>query len=378
MKMMNVKLRDVNWVPAIFLVTTPFIAVGLLIYFILTQEFHLSYLGLFAFFYITSILSISAGYHRLFAHRAYEVPNWLKFLYLFFGSAAFQNSAFIWAVDHRHHHRYVDTDQDPYSIKKGFWFAHFGWMLKKGQPRDDSAFSKDLLRDPLVMFQHKYYILIATFTCFVMPTFAGWLCGSAFAGLLFGGVLRLVFAHHFTFFINSACHWWGHQPFSDEHSARDSFILALFTFGEGYHNFHHEFQADYRNGVNWYDYDPSKWMISSLNAVGIVSKLKMASPPAIMKARVSMESKRLSKPHSVPHIAESLENLHQRLTKALERWETLRLEYINFKKEKTVAMKQRLNQLKIEITLAKQEFRIAYHAWKSYHSLVQSSSRSRY
>ena len=137
-----------------------------------------------------------------------------------------------------------------------------GWMLEDQQyPPNPEAYVRDLQRDPIVAFQHKYYGSIAIFMCFFLPMGLGWLFGSALGGLAVVGVLRLVLVHHATFFINSLCHTWGARTFTDQHTAKDSAIVALFTFGEGYHNFHHTFANDYRNAVRWYHWDPTKWLI---------------------------------------------------------------------------------------------------------------------
>ena len=147
------------------------------------------------------------------------------------------------------HHRFVDTDLDPYSIKKGFWFAHMGWMLSSTNvPVKMEAYGRDLAKDPVVVFQDKHYVLIASLMCFGLPTLLGYFMGSALGGLAIAGVLRVVVVHHATFFINSWCHYFGKQNFTDKNSARDSFLMAVATFGEGYHNFHHIFANDYRNG----------------------------------------------------------------------------------------------------------------------------------
>src|SRR5882757_2331953 len=119
-------------------------------------------------------------------------------------------------------------------------------------PKGAEAFSRDLQKDPIVAFQHKYYMPIAIGMCFFLPMGLGALMGSALGGLAVAGFLRLVLVHHFTFFINSWCHMFGRKPYTSEHTAKDSFLMALFTFGEGYHNYHHTFANDYRNGIRWY------------------------------------------------------------------------------------------------------------------------------
>ena len=207
--------------------------------------------------------AITAGYHRLWAHKAYKAHWTVRLWFALWGAMAIQNSILHWASGHRRHHRHVDDyNLDPYSASRGFWFSHIGWMLRKYDPcAGDFSNIKDLQKDPIVQWQHNYYIPIVLIMNFGVPLLIGLASGHIMASLLLSGVLRLVLCHHCTFFINSLAHIWGRQPFSDSNSARDNSVLALLTWGEGYHNFHHIFQSDYRNGIRWWQFDPTKWMI---------------------------------------------------------------------------------------------------------------------
>ena len=174
---------------------------------------------------------------------------------LIFGACAFENSCLDWASDHRRHHKHVDHDEDPYDISKGFLWAHIGWLMFKLNPEPPMDNVNDLRKDKLVMWQHKYCPLdrpcrrISSCRARSLgSSLNGW-SDAALGGFLIAGVARIVVAQHCTFFINSLCHTIGRQPYSSSHSARDSAIMAFLTFGEGYHNYHHEFQHDYRNGV---------------------------------------------------------------------------------------------------------------------------------
>ncbi|HVQ24839.1 MAG TPA: acyl-CoA desaturase, partial [Planctomycetota bacterium] len=109
--------------------------------------------------------------------------------------------------------------------------------------------------------------------------------GNPWGFLLWGGLIRVVLGHHTTFLVNSLAHTLGHRPYEPAFSARDSFVTALLTFGEGYHNFHHRFQADYRNGMRWYHFDPTKWFVWSLARVGVTRDLSRTPPAAIERAR---------------------------------------------------------------------------------------------
>ena len=209
-------------------------------------------------------MSITAGYHRLWSHRAYETNIIIRFIFAVGGAFAIQNSALHWCSDHRVHHRHVDdNDIDPYSAKKGFWYSHIGWMLREYQAHryHDYKNVKDLQRDPIVRWQHKYYLALVLITNFGFPLLTGIITGSIIGSFLLIGFVRLVVSHHVTFFINSLAHLWGTQPYSNKNTARDNPLVALLTYGEGYHNFHHAFEFDYRNAIKWWQFDPTKWLI---------------------------------------------------------------------------------------------------------------------
>lgn len=230
-------------------------------------------------------LSITAGYHRLLSHRAYAASPLLRALYLAFGAASVQNSALRWSADHRAHHANVDQEDDPYNIKRGFWWAHIGWVVFNVPRARNMALVRDLEKDPLVRFQHRYYVPLAVLFGAVLPLVIGAAWGDPIGAMLVAGWLRLVVQWHATFSVNSLAHWVGRQPYSKRHSARDSFFVALVTFGEGYHNFHHQFQIDYRNGVRWYHFDPTKWWVWTAAKVGLAGGLRRVPKERIDAAR---------------------------------------------------------------------------------------------
>ena len=200
-------------------------------------------------------LSITAGYHRLWSHKTYDAHWSLRLLFALGGAFALQNSALHWSSDHRVHHKHVDNnDKDPYSAKRGFWFSHIGWMLRHYNPATYSDYGncRDLQKDKIVMWQHKHYLLLAILMNIGVPLLLGVIYQDIWGMLLMVCVVRLVLSHHSTFFINSLAHIWGSQPYTDKNTARDNAVLAVFTFGEGYHNYHHIFENDYRNGIHWW------------------------------------------------------------------------------------------------------------------------------
>jgi stearoyl-CoA desaturase (Delta-9 desaturase) len=258
-------------------------------------------------------LSVTAGYHRLFSHKTYQAAWPVRLFFLVFGAGALENSVLSWSADHRVHHAHVDEERDPYNITKGFWWAHIGWIFFEAEPIPLSVV-RDLQEDPLVVWQHRWYKLIGLSVAFGIPLAVGLATGNVLGCLLIGGVLRVVVSHHGTFFINSLCHMVGRRPYSTEHSARDSAIMAVLAFGEGYHNYHHSFPFDYRNGVKAWQFDPAKWMIWVLERVGLARDLRRAPEAAVLKAKVEVQFERAKeRARSMAHDlrAQAEERLHE-------------------------------------------------------------------
>lgn len=302
---------SINWVNSLFLIFTPILAIALTLIHVFYEGMNWWLIIPFVILYFLTGLSITAGYHRLLSHKAYQAHPVVKLFYLVFGAGAFENSALNWCHDHRIHHRHCDSDKDPYNIERGFWYAHMGWIMLDEKKTKPLPYPKDLLNDPYVMFQHHFYLPLALLTGLLLPLLLGFIMGSPIGGLAIAGFARIVFVHHMTFFINSLCHIVGTQPYTDKNSAKDSPIMALFSYGEGYHNFHHLFQNDYRNGIRWYHFDPTKWLIATLAKLKLASRLKKTPAEDILRARMYMIYKKQI--HNRP-ISEKL----QVITKAID------------------------------------------------------------
>ena len=230
---------------------------------------------MFGVLYMASGLGITVGYHRLISHRSFDCPAWVKACLLVIGGWALENSALRWCADHIRHHARCDQEQDPYNATKGFWHSYCGWIFQNSPHRDEIYESK-LRKDPIIMWQHRYYALIVL-SGLGLPFVVGYFNGGWMGGLscfLLAGVARVFFVLNSTFCINSICHIWGAQPHGTEDSSRDSWWISLVTFGEGYHNYHHTHLRDYRNGPKWYNIDPSKWLIFTLSKFGLAYNLQ--------------------------------------------------------------------------------------------------------
>ena len=334
---------------------------------------------LFPLLVIANGMSITGGYHRLWAHGAYEAHGILRAVYLFFGTMALQNSAWAWCSGHRRHHFNVDdNDKDPYSAKRGFWFSHIGWMLRD-YPSGATDFSNipDLMRDPLLAFQHRYYAVLAIGINFGLPLLIGWALGDVWGALLLLGVARLFVSHHVTFFVNSLAHIWGKQPYTDDNTARDNPVVALVTHGEGYHNFHHIFAHDYRNGVRWWQWDPTKWLIASCAWVGLTRRLKRTPAFQIQRALLAMQLKRaqqllanLPDAHRPPTHIETLRNKiaqeYDALAAAVADWTRVKEQWLEEKKRAVIEhweharFQTRLREIEGRLKLQRRRVRVLH------------------
>jgi len=288
-------------------------------------------------------MAVTAGYHRLWAHRTYEAHWSVRLLYLVFGTMALQNSAFEWCAGHRTHHLHVDdVDRDPYSARRGFWFSHIGWMLRAyPSGRNDFANIPDLKKDRMLAFQHRYYVPLAIAANVGLPVAAGLVFGDVWGMLILAGVLRLVWSHHVTFFINSLAHMWGSRPYTEDNSARDNPLIAVVTYGEGYHNFHHIFAHDYRNGVRWWQWDPTKWLIAGLERVGLARRLKRTPVFQIQRALLAMQFTRAEAqlarlpggvPSQVEQLRARLAHEYESFLAAIADWARVKEQWLEDKK----------------------------------------------
>jgi stearoyl-CoA desaturase (delta-9 desaturase) len=268
-----------------FLLLTPILGVvGTAIY-TYVHGFELWMLLLALAMYGAVGMSICAGYHRFFSHKSYEASRPLQVFYALFGAMAAQNSILWWSSSHRVHHQFVDREWDPYNIKRGFWWAHIVWIFYRHPAPDAEGNAPDLLSNPVVRWQNRWYHAILIAGGFGLPALIGLMFGDVISGLLWGGFLRLAVIHHTTFFVNSLAHCVGKPTYNAAISACDNWAVALVTLGEGYHSFHHRFPADFRNGIRWYQWDPAKWFIATMRTVGLASRLRSTPRRQIEEAR---------------------------------------------------------------------------------------------
>ena len=364
--------KSINIINSSFLVGMPLLALISVTFYSL--QYGISWVEpvIFAAFYLACGLSITAGYHRLFSHRTHKAAWPMRLFYALFGAAAFQNSAIKWCSDHRRHHLKTDQEEDPYTVKNGFMWAHMGWvMVDQGEEIVEHV--DDLKKDRILAWQDRNIFLIGFLVGIVLPGVVGLLAIGGIhgflGGLIYGGFLRVVIVHHATFLINSAAHTWGTQPYSTANTSRDSPILSFLTFGEGYHNFHHTFQADYRNGHKWYHWDPSKWWIKAASWFGMTKDLHRIPKKSIETQRMKTAFENNANPSEVSNemqlkLKQCLQQMRKGFTDLMKRRDDYKTAKLERKSKSKQAWKltrgehkARIKQCKVRIAQARLEFK---------------------
>jgi stearoyl-CoA desaturase (delta-9 desaturase) len=271
--MNKLQLSRVDWLSVSFLTLVYGLACVAVAH--LYNSFSCATLALGVCWFVASQISITAGYHRLYSHKAYKASALLQAFFLAFGAGSVQGSALRWAANHRLHHIFTDTEKDPHSpIQGGFFWSHMGWFLLKRELPDMKL--ADLTSNRLLQLQYRQLVPIAILMAFLLPAVVALSWGDFWGGLLTAGSLRLAVQYQCTWAINSLAHYWGSRKFAPMSSARDNFWLAIITAGEGWHNYHHRFPFDYRNGHTWWRWDPTKWLIFACSKIGLAAHLRRA------------------------------------------------------------------------------------------------------
>jgi len=201
-------------------------------------------------FLVLSMLGITGGYHRLWAHNTYQANPILELFYIIFGTMASQNTAIKWVKEHRTHHRNEEKPGDPYNINKGLFHAHVGWLLFPFDDKEKEEISKtdisDLESNKLLMFQKKYYVILWLMLSFIVPHFIIKRWNESSTNIFFSNVIRIVLCLNLTWCINSLAHYIGERPHNESIKACNNKLLGIATLGEGWHNYHHSYPKDYR------------------------------------------------------------------------------------------------------------------------------------
>ncbi len=235
--------------------------------------------------YLIRMFAITAGYHRYFSHRSYKTTRIFQFILAFVGASAAQKGPLWWAASHRHHHKFSDTEHDLHSPGlKGLWWAHIGWVLSKEADEADMSLVRDLKAYPELCLLERYHyipaLLIIPMTyllgMFLTSTYPE-LGTTPLQILAWGGFFSTVILYHGTFAINSLAHIIGNRRFKTNDESKNSFLLAIITLGEGWHNNHHRYPGSERQGFYWWELDVSHYLLRLLEVVGVVWDLRV--PP---------------------------------------------------------------------------------------------------
>jgi len=357
-----VTLKKISWPVLLFIAGYHlFLALALPVYFM----FYTPSSGIIAWtlgLTFISGLAITSGYHRLYSHQTYKTNPIIEAIFLFFATLATQGSALRWANDHRLHHAFVDTEKDPYSVKKGLLHAHMLWMFFESKKIDPKVVS-DLTRKKMLVFQDKHYVLCMIASNALVSLLAGWILGDYLGAFLFVWWVRLCLLHHSTWCINSLAHYVGTQFYSREHTAVDNYLISFLTYGEGYHNYHHTFANDYRNGIHWYHFDPAKWLIWTLNKLGLAHNLKRTSNERIARVLLTshrdkiLEKIRLSLHHQKDSFTTKITEICDHLSQKIAYHQTLLERYRKGQKDLIKEIREVKKGLK--------------HDWKEWRKTVQ-------
>lgn len=230
------------------------------------------------------MFGITAGYHRYFSHRTFRTSRVFQFILAWIGASAAQMGPLWWAAHHRHHHRFSDTEKDVHPPIKGFFWAHMGWILAEIHVPTNVKYVRDLVRFPELRFLNDYYMVPPILLAIALVVLGFFLPGATpFQMLAWGFFLSTTILYHLTFSINSLTHRFGTRRYPTTDTSRNSFILAVLTMGEGWHNNHHYYPGSERQGFYWWEIDFTHYILRILSCFGIVWDLH--APPEEVRAK---------------------------------------------------------------------------------------------
>jgi sn-1 stearoyl-lipid 9-desaturase len=227
-----------------------------------------------ALWIVSGSLGIGMAYHRLLTHRGYKTYKWMEYFLTLCGTLALEGGPLFWVATHRIHHQNSDKEGDPHSPREGTFWAHMGWIMTGKAMHHDTEILKryvpDLARDPFYVALTRWHWVSQVVVGLALLAFGG------IPYVMWGVFFRTTFGLHCTWLVNSATHLWGSRRFQTRDDSTNNFLIAMFTFGEGWHNNHHAHPVSARHGLAWYEFDISWITLKFFNALGIVSDLKVA------------------------------------------------------------------------------------------------------
>jgi sn-1 stearoyl-lipid 9-desaturase len=262
------KQGPINWLTAIFMIIFHICAVPSLFMFSWPAFFVTVVL-----WWISGSLGIGMGFHRLLTHRGYRTPKVVEYFLTFCGALALEGGAINWVVTHRIHHATTDVPGDPHTPRDGRWWSHMGWILRGTSQQHDEAvmrrYAPDLMKDPVHLWLNRTYFVPLIVCGLVLFIFGGW------SMMMWGVFLRVTLGLHATWLVNSATHMWGSRRFNTEDDSTNNWLVALATFGEGWHNNHHAHPRSARHGLAWYEVDINWIGIRALQLLGLAKQIRL-------------------------------------------------------------------------------------------------------
>jgi fatty-acid desaturase len=261
--------NQINWVTSIALILFHAGAAGAL--------FMFSWKALaitVALYWMAIGFGIGMGYHRLHTHRSYKVPKWIEYFFAVCGTLTLEGGPIFWVATHRVHHQNSDQPGDPHTPHDGGFWAHVGWIIfgeaKHNNTQLMSRYAPDLAKDRFYVWLNTYHYVPLVVLGLIL------LAAGGVQMVLWGVCLRVVVGLHATWLVNSATHMWGSRRFATRDDSRNSWWVALLTFGEGWHNNHHAHPTSARHGLAWYELDITWLQIRALQLLGVARSVKVA------------------------------------------------------------------------------------------------------
>jgi stearoyl-CoA desaturase (delta-9 desaturase) len=270
------------------IVIVPFLGTVLAICSLWQRAINLSDLVLLGTMYTLTAFGIAIGYHRMLTHRSFQAHPVVRSISLILGSMAIEAPPIEWAATHIKHHAQSDREGDPHSPMEGIFHAHMGWLFKD-RFADPQQYCRHLMKDPIVVFINRTFLLWVALSLLIPFVIGGW------TGFLWGALVRIFIGHHVTFSVNSICHTFGKREFETNDRSRNEWIVGLLGFGEGWHNNHHAFPRSAFHGLRWWQVDFSGYLIRLLERLGLVHNVYRISP-----AVLAHYSARAARPVPVP------------------------------------------------------------------------------
>jgi stearoyl-CoA desaturase (Delta-9 desaturase) len=260
-------------------VVAPFVATGIAIVQLWQWAVTWRDLALLIGLYLPISLGVTVGFHRMLTHRSFRAHPVVRGVLLVCGSMAVEGAAITWAANHLKHHALADKEGDPHSPVDGLFHAHLGWLFTTDDA-DPEVYCRHLLRDPVVVFVDRTFLLWVALSLLIPFAIGGW------TGLLWGGLVRMFYVHHVTWSVNSICHTFGRRSFETSDRSRNQWTVGLLALGEGWHNNHHAFPRSAVHGLDRWQIDASAWLIVGLERLGLARDVQRIAPDVIARKRL--------------------------------------------------------------------------------------------